>query len=120
ELFGWDENGNKRRKQRVLPDGARLHFPYIADHVGFRPTFADGSVDHTHPCRPGFRFADIDDTTKRAADAAYEARRERLSNAWRTKDDVKAEANRDGTPPHTRSLDQLRAAADAAYHDRSE
>jgi hypothetical protein len=49
----------------------------LQDHAagGFRPTFADGSPDFTHPSKPGYRFADIDDQSRQKADAEYEARR---------------------------------------------
>lgn len=120
ELFEWDENGKKRRRPRVLPDGASFHFPYIADAAyGFRSTFADGSVDHTHPCRPGFRFADTDDSARAAADEAYEQMRTRLSDAWRNKD-AQAEDNRNPAPPPTRTLDALRALAEKAWEERNE
>jgi hypothetical protein len=121
ELYEWDENGKPRRK-RVLPDGASFHFPYIADHAayGFSPTFADGSPDFSDPHRPGFRFSDIGDAARLAADQAYEERRERMQNAWRTKGDVKADAGDGAAPPRTRSLDVLRSAADTAYRDKCE
>jgi hypothetical protein len=122
ETFEWDEDGNKRRKKRVARDREQIHFPVTAMDAmrgSFHPTFSDGSHDHTSPFKPGFRFADVGDAARLAADEAYEARRERMENAWRTKRDVKAEDNRDGTPPHTQSLDELRAAADQAWEERN-
>jgi hypothetical protein len=47
--FEMDENGQLRRKKKVLPDGATMHFP-----MGFYDHFADGSRDFTDPHRPGY------------------------------------------------------------------
>jgi hypothetical protein len=87
--------------------------------MSFHQKFADGTTDHTSPHRKGFRFADTDDADRLAADEAYEQMRTRLSDAWRRKHDAKAEANRDGTPVRTITLDQLRAKAEQAYEDRN-
>ena len=68
ELYEWDENGNKRRKKRVAGDRERITFATISDQAhGFRQMFADGSPDFTSPHRKGFRFADVNDEAKIAA-----------------------------------------------------
>jgi hypothetical protein len=103
---------------------------------------SDGTPDHTSPHRPGFRFIDHGEL-RDAADAAYEERRARLSDAHRARDAVpplatpferrlaRLEAVRreepaprraereTPTPDPTRSLEELRADADAAYAARS-
>ena len=118
ELYEWDANGNKRRKQRVAADGERFRFTMqMMDAAGFRAAFADGSPDHTSPHRPGYRFADTDDAARLAANDAYEERRERMANAWRNKGQ-QHDANSDAPPPRTASLDELRAQADAAYREK--
>jgi hypothetical protein len=85
ELFEYDEHGNKRRKQRMLPDGATMHVPMGFYDGGFRQTFADGSPDFTSPHRKGFRFSDVDDEASIAADQAYEERSRRMESAWKRK-----------------------------------
>jgi hypothetical protein len=119
ELFEWDEHGRKRRK-RVARDRERISFPMTAmdaaQALGFSSTFSDGSRDFTSPFKPGFRFADIGDAAKIAADEAYDQRRERMANAWRTK----GNATHDAAPPRTATLDELRALADAAYQAKCE
>jgi hypothetical protein len=111
-----DYDGRMRRKKRgMLPDGARANFAMqMMDQAsyGFTPKFADGSVDHTNPHRPGHRFADVDDAGRLAADAAYEARRQAMhyANRRQQQDACKPEATHD--------LDRLRELADAAYEDR--
>jgi hypothetical protein len=67
----------------------------------------------TSPHRPGYRFADNNDTARLAAEQAYEEQRTRLSDAWR-KDQGNAAA--DHAAP--RRLDELRALAEAAYADK--
>jgi hypothetical protein len=118
ETYEWDENGLPRRKQRVLPDGAHVHFRYLADDAayGFQPTFSDGTPDFTSPPRKGFRFADTNDAAKLAAEEAYEQMRRRLSDAYRRKGEPAA-ANASPTP--TRTLDQLQALAEQAWKDRN-
>jgi hypothetical protein len=119
EYYEWD-GAVPRKKKRIARDRERIPFATISDQAyGFSPTFSDGTIDHTSPFKPGYRFADTNDAARLAADEAYEERRERMQNAWRTKGDVKAEDNRDGTPPRTRTLDELRAAADQAWEDRN-
>lgn len=121
ELYEWDEDGNKRRK-RVPRDGERISFTMqMMDHAafGFRPTFSDGTPDHTSPHRPGYRFADTNDAARIAADEAYEERRERMQNAWRRKGDAQTDDNRNSAPPRTRTLDEWRAAAEKAWEDRN-
>ena len=118
EHYEWDEDDKLRRK-RVARDREQIHFPVtVMDHSAFRPTFSDGSPDHTSPHRPGYRFADTTDDA-RLADEAYEERRERMQNAWRRKGDAQADDNRDAAPPRTRTLDEWRAKADQAWEDRN-
>jgi hypothetical protein len=121
EYYEWDADGIPRRKKRVARDREQISFPMTAmDQAAFafNPTFSDGSPDFTSPFKPGYRFLDVNDAARLAADAAYEARSERMQNAWRTKGDVKADT-RDAAPPRTRTLDELRAASAAAYEARS-
>jgi hypothetical protein len=123
EHYEFDENGlPRRKKKRVARDREHIHFPVTVmdamQALGFRRTFSDGSPDFTSPFKPGYRFADTNDEARIAADRAYEARRERMENAWRTKGDVKAEDNRDTAPPCTRTLDELREAAEASYAEK--
>jgi hypothetical protein len=112
-----DYDGRMRRKKRgMLPDGARANFAMqMMDQAsyGFTPKFADGSVDHTNPHRPGHRFADVDDAGRLAADAAYEARRQAMHYANKR-------GRQDGAGNHgaTPDLHRLRELADAAYEDR--
>jgi hypothetical protein len=66
-----DRHGRRRRLRpgEVPADGETVHIPMqLMDHGGFRPTFADGSVDHTSPFKPGYRFADTNDAARLAAD----------------------------------------------------
>src|SRR5262245_54907200 len=103
-----------RRGDR-LEDGERLIVPNVfMDHApyGFRPTFADGTPDHTSPHRPGYRFADIDDANRLAAEA-YEERRMRLENAWR-------KHVTDDAPAQRTDAASARAIADRAYRDKCE
>jgi hypothetical protein len=124
EHYEWDENGMPRKKKRVARDREHIHFPVTVmdamQALGFRSTFSDGSPDHTSPFKPGYRFADTNDEARIAADRAYEARRERMENAWRTKGDVKAADGGDTAPPLRRTLDQLRTLAEKAWDDRNE
>ena len=117
ELFEWDEHGNKRRKKQVLPDGATTHFTMqmMDSAAGFRRTFTDGSIDHSHWSRPGFRVLDTSDEAKLAADAAYEERRARLSNAWRRDEGHRDPVHDDRRP----SLDELEQRAVSAYEARN-
>jgi hypothetical protein len=119
EHFEWDGNV-PRKKKRVAHDREELRFPMsmaFRDAAGFHQHFSDGTPDHTSPHRKGFRFLDVNDAARLAADAAYEQQRQRLANAWRNKD-VQAGDNRDATPP-TRTLDELRQAAEVAWQERS-
>jgi hypothetical protein len=72
----------------------------------FKDTFSDGSPDFTSPHKPGYRFADTDDASRHAASEAYEAKRTRMSDAWRKNND----ATLDGA--------QARATANAAYAEK--
>jgi hypothetical protein len=123
ELYEWDEDGNKRRKKRVARDREQIHFPVtVMDHSAFRPTFSDGSPDHTSPHRPGYRFADTGDAARLAADEAYEARSRRMETAWQHRGeqhDAAASKNLGRPKISQATLDELRAAADAAWEDRS-
>jgi galactokinase len=115
-----DPNGNTRpyRPDSILAAGERLHVPHmLMDHaatrgerdMSFRTHFSDGSVDHTNPHQPGYRFADTNDEGRRAAAEAYEQRRARMQDAWQRKG---SEEQGDTTPP---TLDAARSLADAAY-----
>jgi hypothetical protein len=120
--FEMDDDGHLiEKKKHVLPDGGRIHFPYIADHAGrFHSHFADGSIDHTSPHRKGFRFADTDDAARIAANDAYEARSRRMADAWKHKGEPQdGEELPRGGSSRTLSLDAARAAADRAYEARS-
>jgi hypothetical protein len=109
------------RRKRVARDGERITFATISDQagVGFCPTFADGSIDHTSPHRPGYRFADTNDPDRLDADAAYEERNRRLSNASRHKGEQQDERCDHHAAPRKRTLDELRALAEGAYQDRN-
>jgi hypothetical protein len=122
EHFEWDD-GIPRKRKRVARDREQIHFPVtVMDHAAFsfHQHFSDGSVDHTSPHRKGFRFLDTNDAAGKAADAAYAERSRRMETAWRTRGNGITEANRDGTPPPTRTLDQLHALAEQAYEERNE
>lgn len=116
ELFEWDEHGNRRRKKRVLGDHEHLHVPMMMmdSAAGLRRTFSDGSIDHSHWSRPGFRVLDTSDAAKLAADAAYEERRTRLANAWR-----RDEGHQDSVPDDKPTLDELEAAAKKSWEERN-
>lgn len=73
----------------LIPDGHAIHVPLLfSDHsldgidrsrtTVVRDAPAPASVGH----RPGFLVRD--DDSARAADQAYDAKRQRLSDAWRT------------------------------------
>jgi hypothetical protein len=120
DLYEWDENGNKRRKKRVARDREQINFSMtMMDHsaFGFHSTFSDGSPDYTSPHKPGHRFLDVNDEARLQADTAYEQMRERLhykTNRRRQQQDAN-----EPPPTSTRTLDELRAAASAAYEARS-
>ena len=119
--FELDEHGNKRRK-RVLRDLEQISFPMtmaFKDAAGFHTHFSDGSPDHTSPHKPGYRFLDVDDAAKIAADEAYQARSRRMATAWKRKGDAQANANGDGTPVRTHTNDELQRDAQAAYDERT-
>ena len=114
--FELDEQGNKRRK-RMLRDLEQISFPMtmaFKDAAGFHTHFSDGSPDHTSPHQKGFRFADVNDEAKIAADKAYAERSRRMENAWRLKDHAA-----DPTPVRTPSNDASQAKAQQAYDERS-
>lgn len=122
ELYEWDENGIPRRKKRVARDREHIHFPVtvmdaMQARAGFHPTFADGSPDFTNPHRKGFRFADVDDADRLAANEAYEQMRTRLSDAWRNKGQQQDADLDDRTP--ARTLDALQQDAATAYAERN-
>ena len=109
ENFEWD-GSVPRKKKRVARDRERITFPMTAmDHaaLGFNPTFSDGSPDHTSPHRPGYRFADIGDAARLAADEAYEEGEQEHDEAH------------DQRSVRTASLDELRAKAQQAWEDRN-
>jgi hypothetical protein len=112
ENYEWGEDGKLRRRKRIARDGERITFATISDHAafGFRETFADNSPDITDPHRPGFRFLDTNDTTRIAADHAYERMRSRLDYRHRQQD----------SGARTPTLDELEQAAVDAYRARSE
>jgi hypothetical protein len=134
-LRSLDKYGRRRRarKGETLADGERFHFlMQMQDERGhFTPTFSDGSVDHTSPHRPGYRFADVDDADRIAAAEAYEAKRDRLQRRrrpeeedaapeWERRQAVARKAagavrGKDAAP----TLDELRDQADEAYAARS-
>jgi hypothetical protein len=119
EYYEWDENGIPRRKKRVARDREHIHFPVTVmdamQALGFHSTFSDGSRDFTSPHRPGYRFLDVNDEAKIAANDAYEARRERIHYSSRQR---QQDANADDRAP-ARTLDALRQAAEKAYEDRN-
>jgi hypothetical protein len=96
--------------------------------LSFRRQFADGSIDHTDPHRPGFRFLDTDDSNRIAANDAYEQRRQAMHYTNRRRQPEKDDASeterrqRLATPAAraTMGVDQARELADAAYAERSE
>ena len=111
EHYEWD-GGIPRKKKRILPDGATTHFTMqMMDAAsGFHRTFADGSSDHTHWSRPGFRFADSNDKGRLAADAAYEERSARMETAWKRSFDKEGilgspeELDKHGLPDAARAI----------------
>jgi hypothetical protein len=131
ENFEWNGSKPVRRKKRVLPDGDRVSFSMtMMDQAsyGFTPKFADGSPDHSNPNRPGFRFLDVDDAARIAANDAYEQRRERLHYANRYRkheEDDQTESERrqrlaKQAARATMGADQARELADAAWEDRKQ
>lgn len=119
-----DRFGRRRRarKGEVPQDGERISFsPLLMDNAayGFRPQFADGSVDYTSPHQPGYRFADSDDPDRADAEQAYRERNRRMETAWRRKGEQQDETHDHRAAPRTRTLDELRAAADQAYAERN-
>jgi hypothetical protein len=106
------------RRKRVLPDGERISFATISDQApGFRTHFSDGTPDLTFPHAPGFRFSDVDDSAKLAADRAYIERRTSMDYRYRV--DARPDADRGSQQP-TLLLDELEQAAVTAYEERSE
>jgi hypothetical protein len=133
-----DRYGCRRRgRAGELPqDGETISIPVtLMDHAayGFRPQFADGSVDYSNPHAPGFRFADSDDPDRLAAEEAYAERTRRLDyrtrlaapakeeSAWLRRQALarRATAEAMGTGDTRQpTLDEVRARADAAYEAR--
>lgn len=113
----------KLRRKRFARDGEQIHFSTMMMDAAagrFHSHFSDGSPDHTSPHRPGYRFADLYDNARLAADAAYEQRSIRMADAWRHKGAPQDASAEERTPSntHTPSLD-ARQAADQAYEDRN-
>jgi hypothetical protein len=81
----------------------------------FHAKFSDGSPDHTSPHRKGYRFLDVDDAHRLAADEAYEARRQRLHYTNRQRQQDAAGS----TPPRIVDTAQLRAKAEQAWEERN-
>jgi hypothetical protein len=120
ELEVVDRHGRRRRYRRGehLADGERLVTPMLfmdAAPGGFRPTFSDGSPDHTSPHRPGFRFGDCGH--RDAAEDAYRERSQRLQNAWRKESREGAGRDRDHSLQYADAAG-ARRAADQAYAER--
>jgi hypothetical protein len=150
DAYAEDRHGNRRRIKRgdVLMDGERLIVPaqfMDSDDTsfGFSRTFSDGSVDHTDPHRPGFRFADSNDPHRLKAEEAYQERTRRMQDAWKKKkrapdDDDEDEEDRlserqrrellarkaaratMGSDARQLTDAEARAAADAAWEERNE
>ena len=95
------------RPGETLQDGERFNLPMrfmdaearaVADALAqkygrFHTHFSDGTPDHTSPHKPGYRFADIDDAAKIAADEAYEERSRRMETAWQRKGEQQQDAS---------------------------
>jgi hypothetical protein len=125
-IQGRDGTRRHARKGEMLQDGERFIVPVTlmdaqaravrdalaAKYGGFVDHFADGSVDHTSPHRPGYRFLDTNDPARVASEEAYRARSARMQDAWKTNKGTKVEKQE--------TLDQSRAAAAAAYEARNE
>jgi hypothetical protein len=112
ELCEWDTDGVPRKKKRVARNGDTISFPMtMMDHAayGFTPSFADGTRDFTDPHRPGYRFADVNDAARIAADEAYRERNQRMSSAWQRKGEPQQADVRDATE---RTLDPDQAYAE--------
>lgn len=119
--YEMDEDGKLRKKKKVARDGEKIsfHMQTMDAACGFHRVFSDGSVDHTHWSRPGFRFADVSNTDRTAANDAYEAMRQRLNDGWRNKRVLTPEKS-DAAPRGTPTLDQLQADAQKAWEQRNE
>lgn len=121
EHYEWDANGVlTKKKKRTAHDGEHITFTTISDQAayGFSPSFSDGSVDHTSPHRPGYRFADVDDAGRIAAQEAYDERSKIMSEKWMQKGGQQQADARDA-PPRTRTLDELQKDATAAWEARN-
>jgi hypothetical protein len=127
-----DRLGRRRRarKGETIREGETIRFPVtimdasarevhdaLAARYEFSPTFSDGSPDHTNPHAPGYRFLDVDDEGKLAAEQAYRERSRRMEDGWKRKGDDNTSANANAKPAAT--LDEARRAADAAYEARN-
>jgi hypothetical protein len=82
-LFEWDERGVKRRRHMARDREHITMQMQDGGASGFRPLFADGSPDHTSPNKPGFRFADTCDASKKAADDEYEKMKRRMASGYK-------------------------------------
>jgi hypothetical protein len=118
-----DKFGNVRpfRRGDLLADGERLNVPLTFMDANTRAVH-DALASKTQPrygFRRGYAFADAlrasHDACEDAA-SAYDARSERLQNAWRK------DHQQDGGHASQRAstLDELRTAAEDAYRGRSE
>lgn len=121
EHYEWDGNGVLKKK-RVARQGDTISFPMTAmDHAAsFSRTFSDGTLDHTNPHQPGYRFADVDDAARIASEQAYRERSARMAEAWRHKGEKQQQDddNQDAAPRRTPTLDELQKASDAAYREK--
>ena len=120
EHYEWDADGVLRKKKRVARQGDTIRFPMTAmDQAnGFSRTFSDGSVDHTSPHQPGYRFADVNDAARISSEEAYRARSARMADAWRHKGQQHDQTGDHRATPCTSDLDRLRALAEASYEAR--
>jgi hypothetical protein len=121
--YGADQDG---RFFRVVPDGGSVRVPMqFMDGVGHRPGYL-------LPCEPSahdeLTVHTLDDLRRRA-DEAREAYKRRLADAYKATVEASANpatlsADRCERSDHgdlsTRSLDDLRASAEAAYRRRNE
>jgi hypothetical protein len=80
--------------------------------MSFRSTFKDGSIDHTSPNRPGYRFADSD--VRDENERLRRERMQRLHNADRGRPFRDDASYSRGGP----TLDALQDDANSAYEER--
>ena len=81
------------------------------DAAGFHTHFSDGSPDHTSPHKPGYRFLDVDDAAKIAADEAYEARSRRMADGVEAQGRAQADADATARLVRTPAIDASQAKA---------